>query len=194
MLHHCPVFLRASSTKLSFWINLTASCLEDLLSMEQLTNFFLESADAHAQSRFPLAFKVILCATSFPEPSDVALLRIPVRTTILIAAVSRKIRSSSVHALTQNNIENLYFFFRPHSASWNASSKYPYTFNTGWSVSFPAKYAEQSCAVSCRPCLKEFPDLQDFRVICNFTESIKFFVCLFVRSFDNSLFYLLVRK
>ena len=33
--------------------------------------------------------------------------------------------------------------------------------------------------------MKELPDLQDFCVICTLTESIKFFVCLFVHSFDN---------
>ena len=52
-------------------------------------------------------------------------------------------------------------------------------------VSFPARYAEQSSAVHCRPCLKELSDLLDFCVLCNRTQSIKFFVCLFVRSFVN---------
>ena len=47
---------------------------------------------------------------------------------------------------------------------------------------------------SCRPCVNKFIDLQDFCVICNFTQSIKFFVCLFICSFDKCLSCLLIRK
>ena len=50
--HHVHVFLHALSTRLSFWMNLTASYLEDLLTMEQQTDFTLELADVHAQG-FP---------------------------------------------------------------------------------------------------------------------------------------------
>ena len=46
MLHHVHVFLHAW---LSFWKNLNAHDLEDLLSMEQWTNFSLELADVVAQ-------------------------------------------------------------------------------------------------------------------------------------------------
>ena len=49
LLLFCHVFQGASSTGLSCWINLTATFLEDLLIMEQVTNFFLELADAHTQ-------------------------------------------------------------------------------------------------------------------------------------------------
>ena len=67
----------------------------------------------------------------------------------------------------------------------NNSSKQLSTFITGRFVSFSARYAEHSSAVSCRPCLKAFHHVQEFFfVICYFSQSIKF--C--VRSFDNCIF------
>ena len=45
VLLFCHVFQGASSTGLCYWIDLTATFLEDLLSMERWTNFFLELAD-----------------------------------------------------------------------------------------------------------------------------------------------------
>ena len=49
VLHHVHVFLQSLSTKLSFWKNLNAHYLEDLLGMEPYTKFFHELADVLAQ-------------------------------------------------------------------------------------------------------------------------------------------------
>ena len=62
-----------------------------------------------------------------------------------------------------------------------------------WSVC-PQGMLPHSSAISGRPCLKGFPDLQDFCVIFNFTQSNKFFICLFIRSHENCLSWLLTRK
>ena len=116
--------------------------------------------------------------------------------TVLIAALWRQFGTFSVRALTQSNISGspVLRTFTSMPAfpsllkiiiSMTGPTLLPGTIlssncppSTG-SVSFSTRYAEQSSTVSCRPSLKEFSDLQDFCLFCNFTPSTKFFVCPF---------------
>ena len=172
--------LRTLSTWLSFWW----SYMEDLLGMEQHTNFLDDLEDAQG---FPRLSIVTPC-----ELADVSLFWFWVRMTVLIDAIWRQFWTSSEHGFHPNQylkVARAWHLRINASASFLVvkisvigpvllpglvhRSNHPPSTLVGLSVSPQGMLSIPSLFLAGQ----EFPDLKDFCVIYNFTEWINFFVC-----------------